>query len=166
MKVKCELDVLSFYYPYHKELKEEILKYLQNYPDKQNKSTNVKATMTEWNITTPQIEILKSFILSNIFLFNPMLKTCEFKFDSFWANIYDKGEYTISHDHLPCYFSFVYFLQSKIYYPPLIFSDTKKKILPKEGNFIIFPSIIKHEVPKHKYNKKRITLAGNIDIVR
>ena len=34
---------------------------------------------------------------------------------NFWANIYNKGDYTKTHMHMPFYFSFVYFLKSKCY---------------------------------------------------
>jgi hypothetical protein len=166
MKVKCEFDVLSFYYPYHKELKKEVLNYLHNYQDKQNKSTNVKATMTEWNFTTPQIEKLKKFVYSNLIFFVSEECIKRAYFSDFWANIYNEGDYTVPHDHLTNCFSFVYFLQSKIYHSPLIFSDSKKRVVPKEGNFLIFSSSIVHEVPKHKHKENRITLAGNINFIR
>jgi hypothetical protein len=160
MKVKSEVDVLILHYPYHKELKQEVCHYLKNQKDCQNKSTNVKATMTDWSITTPQIEKLKPFIISNIQTF--LFPTKGYIFNNFWANIYYKGDYTIEHDHIPNAYSFVYFLDVKKYHPPLIFSFDKKKIYPEDGKIVIFPSILKHSVPKNKYEETRITLAGNI----
>ena len=82
----------------------------------------------------------------------------------FWGNIYRKGDYTKEHKHLPCIFSCVYFLKSKWYHSPLVFSDSGKKIRPKEGTFVIFPSHLRHLVPKHRYNETRITLSGNMQI--
>ena len=82
----------------------------------------------------------------------------------FWANIYRKGDYTISHDHKPQFLSCVYFLKTKWYYSPLVFSDSGKKILPKEGTFVIFPSNVRHLVPKHRYRETRITLSGNMRV--
>ena len=55
-----EVQVLD--YPNHKELKNEILSRVESSPDFMNKRTNVKATMTDWNITSPEIEKLKLYI--------------------------------------------------------------------------------------------------------
>ena len=160
--VHPKTKILILDYPNHKELKEEILPVLKNYKDVQNKETNVKATMTEWHISSLQIEYLKMFTLShaNKFLWhNP---NCQFL--DFWANIYRKGEYAIWHDHVPDHLAMVYFLKSKRYYSPLCFQSFgfNKRIFPKEGRLVIFPAHLKHNVPEHKYNGTRITLAGNI----
>jgi hypothetical protein len=163
MKVKCELDVISFYYPYHKELKKEVCEYLKKCQYNHGKNTNVKAAITDWDITTPQIEKLKTFMISNISMFGlKMPNRFNFLFESFWANVYEKGDFAESHTHAPCFLSSIYFLSIKRNYSPLIFSDSKTKITPEEGKFLLFPSIMKHEVPKHKHDEKRITLAGNI----
>ena len=160
--VHPKTKILILDYPNHKELKEEILPVLKNYKDVQNKETNVKATMTEWHISSLQIEYLKMFTLShaNKFLWhNP---NCQFL--DFWANIYRKGEHAIWHDHVPDHLAMVYFLKSKRYYSPLCFQSfgCNKRIFPKEGRLVIFPAHLKHNVPEHKYNGTRITLAGNI----
>ena len=85
---------------------------------------------------------------------------------SFWANVYEKGDYAQSHCHKPNDFSFAYFVKSKWYYPPLVFTDSGKRIRSKEGRFVAFPSYLKHHVPKHRYNDTRITLSGNLLINR
>lgn len=162
---KCQILVIDNYIN-HTSLKEEICGYLDEYPDCQNKSTNVKATMTEWNITSPQIEILKSYIINNCskLLWSGIIPNIIIS--DFWASIYRKNEYTVLHDHLPQLLSFVYFLKSKVYYSSLYFQTNfgKKKIRPKEGRLVIFPSYLRHGVLPHKYNDTRITLAGNISI--
>ena len=38
-------------YPRHEQLKKEVYDALLHYEDKQNHKTNVKAVMTEWNLT-------------------------------------------------------------------------------------------------------------------
>lgn len=160
---KCQILVLDNYNN-HIPLKKEICRHLDEYPDCQDKSTNVKATMTEWNITSPQIEILKNYTIDNSskLLWSGVVPNI----DTFWASIYRKNEYTVLHDHLPYLLSFVYFLKSKSYYSSLYFQTNfgKKRIRPKEGRLVIFPSYLKHGVLPHKYNDTRITLAGNISI--
>ena len=49
LRVKSDYVVLIGEYPFHKQLKEEIVPILEQYPDIQEKKTNVKATMTEWD---------------------------------------------------------------------------------------------------------------------
>ena len=85
---------------------------------------------------------------------------------NFWANVYEKGDYAQSHCHKPNDFSFAYFVKSKWYYPPLIFTYSGKRIRPKEGTFVAFPAYLMHHVPKQRYNDTRITLSGNFKINR
>lgn len=163
-------------YPNHRELQDELLPVLKEYKDIQNQGTNVKATMTEWTIGTPQIKNLQEFIIQHIrthpYSFVPAGDHVLI-FDSFWGNVYRKGEYTALHNHCghEIRIAFNYFLSSKIYFPSLIFEShglwgrvKRKKILPKEGRLVIFPSHLKHKVNKHRYKNERITLAGNISI--
>ena len=169
IRVKNYSDVYIGEYPFHKELKDELVPLLENYPDKQGRQTNVVATMTEWN-WNPENDRLKR-LKNNITEFtnynhafrrgSNSEKDRYFMID-FWGNIYRKGDYTKPHTHRPEVFSCVYFLKSKWYHSPLVFSDSGKKIRPKEGTFVIFPSHLRHLVPKHRYRDTRITLSGNI----
>ena len=61
-------------------------------------------------------------------------------------------------------FGFAYFLKSKWYHSPFIFTHSGKKIKPKEGTYIMFPSHIKHHVHKNRFKETRITLSGNLNI--
>ena len=81
-----------------------------------------------------------------------------------WANIYYKGDYTISHNHqdFTMGFSFAYFLKSEWYHPPFVFTNSGKKIKSKEGTYVIFPNHVNHHVPKNRFKETRITLSGNI----
>ena len=87
-------------------------------------------------------------------------------FENFWGNIYNKGDYTLSHDHLSLEygFGFVYFLKTQWYHPPFVFTYSGNKIKPKEGTYIIFPNHLMHHVPKNRFKETRITLSGNLNI--
>ena len=174
IRVKNYADVCIGEYPFHKQLKDELVPLLESYPDKQDRKTNVKATMTEWqwNPENDRLKRLKNNITEFI-NYNCNKQEMRSVGDSrpdryyiydFWGNIYRKGDYTKLHAHRPSIFSFVYFLKSKWYYSPLVFSDGGEKIRPTEGTFVIFPSHLKHFVPKHRYRETRITLSGNIII--
>ena len=83
----------------------------------------------------------------------------------FWGNVYGKGDYADPHHHSPNAISLVYFLKSKWYFSPLVFSDFGEKVDPIEGKYVLFPSHILHHVPVHKFDQKRITLSSNFSIV-
>ena len=102
-------------YPFHKELKKELIPLLENYPDEMGKRTNVKATMTEyvWGDNIKRVSRLKSFIveMAGRIAMNPNL-VGDLKVRHLWANIYEHYDYTISHDHVGIdILSFAYFLK-------------------------------------------------------
>ena len=141
----------------HWSLKRDLVRFLQNHHDVQNRETNVKATMTDWTMTkhSQPIDDLKKFMLSS---------TNSKQVSDFWGNIYRKGDYTIKHDHKPHKYSVVYFLKSEPNFPPLIFDDGSSSIIkPLEGRIVIFPASLRHSVPPHFSDETRITLAANID---
>ena len=166
MKIKDYAEVIVGDYPFANQLYDELVPILEKHPDKQDRKTHVKATMTDWDIITPQIAKLRKFLLNEV--------SCKFPtsaigdegltpiFRDFWANIYHKGDYTMVHNHSPAMFSLVLFLKTKWYHSSLLFADSGERIRPKEGRFIIFPAYLIHSVPKHRFNKTRITISGNI----
>ena len=170
IRIKNYTEVFVADYPFHKELREEIVPILEQYPDKQDMKTNVKATHTEWDwySDNPRIKRLKECMLAQAGSW------CEYSyigerntalyFINFWGNVYRKGNYTQKHNHLPAQYSVVYFLKTKWYDSPLVMTDFKEKIRPKEGRYVIFPAHLKHHVPKHRYNDTRMTLSGNLRI--
>ena len=170
-QIKSKSNIFIGDYPFHEELKEEMVSLLEDYPDCQNNETNVKGTMTEWSMdmlysswnNVHKLDRLKDTILKESYRFYGSNHYPEnLKFTSFWGNIYRKGDYTTSHDHLFTHLGCVYFLKSEWYYSPLVFSDYGQRIRPKEGRYVIFPSHLFHHVPKHRFKETRITLSGNI----
>ena len=171
LRVKSDYVVLIGEYPFHKQLKEEIVPILEQYPDIQEKKTNVKATMTEWdwNPGSDRIERLKQCINTEVYNYcqynfvtqsQPMLF-----FKDFWGNVYRKGDYTRPHDHVGSVFSIVYFLKTKWYDSPLVFTHSKKRIRPREGTYVMFPSHLQHHVPKSRFEESRMTLSGNLNFI-
>ncbi len=160
----------------HWYLKNDLLNFLENHHDVQNRKTNVKAKMTDWTMKkySPIVDQFKDLILSVIrdeyMTFNGKPCNHELRYEAFWGNIYKKGDYTIEHDHKPSAYSVVYFLKSKPNFSPLIIENfntkTKKNkslvIKPLEGRLVIFPGSLRHKVPIHIHDETRITLAANI----
>ena len=155
-------------YPFAESLNQEVferLKYAKNIGH-----TNVKAQHTIWNWEPNNQKFInfKSYIKHEIernfyptYLVTGRSKPTEIT--DFWANIYSKGDYAQKHNHKSKLYSFAYFVECKWYDSPLIFTDSKIKIRPKIGRYVIFPSYLWHRVPKHRYNHNRITLSGNLD---
>ena len=174
MKVKHYASILIGEYQFADRVKEQVLSSLKTCNPIPQNNSNVKASIhTEWNWEPNNITFrnLKAFIREEIErYFKPGVISGGgremVKVKNFWGNVYEKGDYAQSHCHKPNDFSFAYFVKSKWYYSPLVFSDSGKLVRPKEGRFVAFPAYLKHHVPKHRYNDTRITLSGNLLIDR
>jgi hypothetical protein len=79
-----------------------------------------------------------------------------------WFSHYDKGDYAHVHHHLPfAIFSWVYFVNCPRGSSPLRFEFSGRNIKAEEGKIVIFPSVMRHGVPKNRCNS-RLTLVGNM----
>ena len=174
ISVKHKADIIKGEYQFADKVKSEVLSLLKVCNTISQDYSNVKASIhTEWNWEPDNITFrnLKSYIREEIEKhYKPGARSgggrAMLKVGNFWANVYKKGDYAQSHSHKPNDFSFAYFVKSKWYYPPLVFTDSGKRIRSKEGTFVAFPSYLEHYVPKHRYNNTRITLSGNLTINR
>ena len=172
ISVKHKADIIKGEYQFADKVKSQVLSLLKVCSPIPQDNSNVKASIhTEWDWEPDNITFrnLKEYIREEIEKHYKPGDTSGgsrifVRVGSFWANVYEKGDYARPHCHKPNDFSFAYFVKSKWYYPPLVFTDSGKRIRPKEGTFVIFPSYLKHSVPKHRYNDTRITLSGNLDI--
>ena len=172
MIIKNTAEVLIGDYSCPKILNEEVLKCLKSASTIDTNNSNVKVSFhTDWNWELHNIKFrdLKVFLMQETEKNFAPGKMClghkQLICKTFWANVYEKGDYAQIHCHKPSIYSFVYFVKSKWYDSPLIFSDYGKRIRPKEGRYIIFPSYLKHRVPKNRFNHTRITLSGNFDLL-
>tara|TARA_R100000008_G_C3496803_1_gene121580 strand:+ start:70 stop:624 length:555 start_codon:yes stop_codon:yes gene_type:complete len=172
--VKHSAGIILDDYQFADKVKEQVLLSLRfSHPVPQDHS-NVKAshhTDWDWEPNNSTFRNLKSYIKEKIDqTFNPGSTSdggrCLIYCSTFWANVYEKGDYARPHCHKPAHYSFAYFVKAKRHHAPLIFTDSGKRIRPKEGMFVAFPAYLKHHVPKHRYSDTRITLSGNFEIDR
>ena len=175
ISVKHYANILVGDYPFHENISREVQSSLEKgVAAIPQDNSNVKASLhTEWDWEPDNITFrnLKEYIKQEIErYFKPGARSdgtrSILKYYNFWANVYEKGDYAQSHCHKPNDFSFAYFVKSNWYHSPLVFTDSGKKIRPKEGRFVAFPSYLKHHVPKHRYGGSRVTLSGNFQINR
>ena len=173
MKVIHSENVAVLDYPFHQKLQEDLLPLIRNHHFQDVGHTNVKAKHTEWDWQQNHSQVIKfkAWILNEVrkeFGKFACIGEKEDKLEvvNFWANIYNKGDYAVPHMHLPCYVSFAYFLKSKWYHPSLVFSHHGESVRPKDGRIVIFPSWVYHHVRKHRFAEQRITLSGNVAILK
>ena len=159
-------------YQFADKVKEQVLYWLKFSDPISQEYSNVKAsfhTIWDWEPQNITFKNLKEFVREEIETHYRPGATSDgsrqrIYCKAFWANVYEKGDYAKSHCHKPSDLSFAYFVKSKWYYPPLIFTDSGTRIRPKEGRYVIFPTYLRHEVPKHKFEETRMTLSGNISM--
>ena len=142
-------------------------KQIRESGDAHDKKTNVKAEMTEWLLT--EYESFRNLGVDIVVNHLPHLSGPTIDgslFDwiiiSLWGNIYHKGDYTVSHDHMPSVFSFTYYVRVPEGSAPLILDDLGETWYPKEGDLVLFPSHLNHSVPEHTIDENRISIAGNL----
>mgnify|MGYP003129751164 CR=1 FL=1 len=166
---------------YIQPLHNKLLDIIINTGDKQNKSSNVKADMTDWDMHTKYEDfetlgkIVKVLLVQDTLPTNknePIETKHKYNIREMWGAVYRKGNYTIKHWHWPCTWSFGYYLKTSENTPPIVFNnvvrDTKIGSLnyyPKIGDLVMFPSEIYHEVPIQETNEERIMIAGNLQAV-
>ncbi len=101
-----------------------------------------------------------------------------------WAIINKKNSYNVKHNHQNCYLSSAYYIkkpensgditfydpkESKTYRFPEVekhtnYSAESITIKPEEGDLLIFPSYLYHDVGVNLSDKERIVVSFNIDI--
>ena len=142
----------------------EVEEIIQKYGDIQRHKTNVKDHMTNWFMHQEydQFKVIADWAVDLAEQNSPHQELL-YVFDC-WGAIYKKNDWTKTHDHWPSPWSFVYYVASDGE-TPLSFPDAQgEHVTPKTGDMIMFPGWIRHSVPKHESDKKRIVVAGNLHI--
>ena len=138
--------------------------WAQNAGDCQNRSTNVKADMTQWQIWK-ETDLFNKFLSEaskEIISLSWVQNNKDFLFSNVWAAVYRKGDYATIHDHILTYISFVVCLDDGGLSHPLVFSDSNIQVEMITGRIVVFPSYVKHHVPVYYGESPRVVLAGNI----
>ena len=164
MEVKENHPIIIEKYPFASTLNSRLLSEADSIDYPHSFKTNVKARMSGWHMESDNLETLKKWIVS-LLLHTHKVTTDSYtiSFHDIWFVRYDKNHYTLNHDHLFCSMSFVYFVKCPRGSSPLVFTTSGKRIKAEEGNLVIFPSSIKHSVPKNKCDD-RVVVSGNIII--
>jgi len=159
-------------------LKDKILKSNLNF---HNKTTNIKAGVTTYNLFKENKEFnpLSKWVndtLKNLsktyYHMDPIVQKNKFKITHTdgWGAVYTKGEFTQPHSHfsnkekLKSHWSWVYCVDVTNTCSPLTLTVSGKEIKPVNGRLIVFPIWVIHHVPKQTNEHARIVIAGNSSI--
>ena len=164
VSVRSRVPLIIEKYPFFKSLNEKLIEesLKVSYPNCYN--TNVQGKMSDWNITSKNIEVLKTWI-SKLFYnsYDIIEKDYVLNFDEVWISKYDKGDFCAYHSHCLSWMSFVYFVKCPRGSAPLVLDGMRIKA--EEGKLVAFPGITNHHVPKNRCND-RIVIAGNLSVER
>ena len=158
-----QLPIVIETYPLHSFLNPKILKEMEDISFNMSYKTNVKAQMSEWNTTTPSIELIKKVVCDILLRDFSFLHQYRLSVADCWVASYNKGEFTQFHDHILSPYVFVYFVKCPKGSSPLLVGDRKERIKAEEGKIVIFPGSLVHGVQKNKCDG-RIVVAGNIEV--
>ena len=157
---KCKIHIHQ--YPFADRLNPILHKIIL---EKSN-NEDMGALMTHWRsfdvhefktIGNYAIDLIRGW---NWSLDTPVRPDDPLSLDNLWGQWYRKGDYQIAHTHYPNQWSFVYFVNTPRGSSPLVFTTAKKRVAAKAGNMVIFPSWVRHEVPRNKCEGRSI-IAGN-----
>ena len=151
-------------YPYASRLNSRLLIDADSIDYSLSFKTNVQARMSKWRVENENLTTLEKWIYSLI-KNNYDLKGYSLKFVDTWYARYDKNNYAYEHQHPLSWLSFVYFVKCPRGSSPLILNTSGKRIRAEEGKIVIFPSWIRHSVPKNRCDD-RVVVAGNIMLLR
>ena len=123
---------------------------------------NMGAMMTDWRCNIDEFRVIADYVGDTI----PDLESayrCEYplQLGDLWGQWYKKGDYQISHTHLPNHWSFVYYVNTPKGSSPLIFPTSGKRVKAEAGKFVIFPAFLQHYVPKNN-GEGRSVIGGNL----
>jgi hypothetical protein len=147
----------------NEELQKRLAQACRDIGDVQKSTTNVQGSMTGWYMqeSNPDFMELCRLAIDVAYENSPRPGVSLMPYDC-WGAIYSKGNYTKTHEHWPMIWSWVYNVECCKRCSPLTFDDSSHSIQPKSGNMILFPSWIRHSVPKQECDHDRIVIAGNL----
>ena len=165
--IKSQLSIIIENYPFHKSLNDRIIKDSENLAwtrDIYNTDgglTNVRALQTFKIDSSKNVKRVEDWAISLIrqSMYGNNSGTKFVSIDT-WMTNYSKDDFTVSHQHNPSTYAFVYFLKCPKGSSPLIFGGGKK-VNAEEGKVVVFPAFIDHEVPENQCDN-RVVLAGNM----
>ena len=161
MQISEKLDIIIEKHHYYKSLNKKLLEdeSVADYSPNNSYQHGDTASFSAPTTNSKSIELIISWIKGLIINHHPDLK--QLKREDAWFVRYKVGEESKPHKHHPSLYSWVYFVNCPKGSSPFVFTTSGKRIKAEEGKVLIFPSIIKHHVPKSRCDN-RVVLVGNL----
>ena len=150
------------------EMDKQIIKVINEYGDRQNHTSNVKAQMTEWKMwDEPGFNKLAHYILKAAEVASTQTYNTAIvpEITNMWGMKYKSGEQAISHDHWPAVWSCAYYLNAPKGAPGLFFPEMGEQGGERgleKGLLVMFQGHIKHAVRPSKFKGYRYVVSANI----
>tara|TARA_B100000427_G_C15302197_1_gene504521 strand:+ start:73 stop:570 length:498 start_codon:yes stop_codon:yes gene_type:complete len=159
MKVQETHDIIIEDYPSADSIEVDYFPLTSEVYNADGGLTNIRALQTEvyYDVVDSSIQDLFDWAMDLL----PQADISKHKVDHYWIAKYNSGDYTLSHSHYPCLYSFVYFVNSPKGSSPLVFTTSGQSIEAKQGRIVIFPGILEHYVPKNECDN-RVIISGNV----
>jgi hypothetical protein len=120
-------------------------------------TTNVKGFMTPWDYFVGDDKFLE--VLLPIMDKLDEYGLLKFEIKEAWGLKEGFGQFTMIHNHLPCYLSGVLYLND--HNQKLEFTDINTFITPEEGRFVVFSSFLNHKAKRNTVEKPKYAIAFN-----
>lgn len=170
--LECFFDISTF--PYHRDVRSELLNYINNSDYKQiiHNSAEVNISRCDWHKAKDFQKLWFRYIQEN--LFNAMLKIYrDLGYDGFtlheiWFQQYEHESMHGWHTH-SCNFTNVYYLElpdegSKTQLINPFDQKTVIELDVKEGDIVVFPSFVIHKGPKNLSQKRKTIISYNTNV--
>jgi hypothetical protein len=149
------------------ELHSQVENIIKDVGDGQNRKTNVKATMTKWNMLEYRpFELIAKKAAKTVEDWHTEKTDLELVtfMTTCWGSIYNRGDHSERHSHVPALYSWVYYVKVDENSAPIYFPNKPGFYYkPTSGTGIIFPGWLDHETPFHESDNERIIVVGNIE---
>ena len=135
IRITQEFKIIVEKHPLSESINKKIVEDFRLFPftrditNPDGSKTNVKALQSYNGITSPSITLIKQWVINLVGTYGGSF----FQVAACWGAKYGKGDYTISHEHFPATFAFVYFLKSPRGSSPLVFTYSGKRIKAEDG---------------------------------
>jgi len=118
------------------------------------------AMQTDWFSQYDEFKLVAGYVKSFLQLpkFQVGIYNSKLVLASLWGMLYQPGDHQTIHDHLPCHWAFVYYVNTPNGSPPLIFDDCSFSYHPVSGQILVFPASMRHHVPAR-------TVSGRSNVV-
>jgi len=155
-----ELEVNAIPFPKASQIHDALIATSKSITYPNTNKTNVKASMSDWFIDSPEITLLVDWIARRLKIIDMNTTQCNAHIVHTWFVNYNEGDHTNPHTHYPLQYSFAYFINSPPGSSPLVFTHSNISIDPTPGTVVIFPGNVKHHVNTNK-STGRLVLVGN-----